>query len=196
MYFKRVPKQIRSRRHCLRICWNSGFGETKLKQTPGESRHQPGWAQMERGSHEAQPEPGIRLLPPSSLPSLRAIHEPGLQEGGMTDEAMCLVLLYLFSTGSEQPLFGCLFIFHFHPRSTHTLSVAVGHALSVSLPHPARQYFSTVANIQPQGRCKLPGHTTWHRSLRPAWMGLIKLFYLMSRFPPDISLTTIGCRKF
>lgn len=58
----------------------------------------------------------------------------GTEEGGaLKDEVMWPILLYLLSRGSQQPLFGCLFfIFLFHFRNTHTLSVAVSHTLSVS----------------------------------------------------------------
>lgn len=72
--------------------------------------------------------------PPPHHPSLRAIHKRALRKGGgLKDEVMWLILLYLLSRGSQQPLFGCLFFFFlFHFRNTHTLSVAVSHTLSVS----------------------------------------------------------------
>lgn len=143
-----------------------------------ESRHQPGWARMERGSHKTLPVP--RLLPP--LPTPRS--EPW----GLKDEVMWLIPLYLLSRGSEQPLFGCLFFFFFQnsPSGTHIRSVWQSVTPCLFLNHIL---FSTVANIQPQGRYKLPGHTT---TLKP----LIKMFYPISRFALDISPTVIRCRKF
>lgn len=110
IYLKSLRLRERLSSHLLKI----GRRRSRTKTETIPRRGPPsGWLntngkEREGGdSHKTQPVPCIYLPPSHSW----AGHFAG---GGLEDEVLWLILLFLLWGGSEQPLFGCLFLLQEH----------------------------------------------------------------------------------